>query len=464
MILQVYDSAHAMDLTAWKLYLAEQHTNGTPLSFLADCQPQTFQLTPQQIDLLPGTNHLWSDGSLELTTAEVFVDGDFLRTNDLSINFKSNQLCDLITIVTSQGATGQFPQGVLMQASGDTIHSDVYRPSWTASNNDLTATINLPTGLDFWDGGRYTVSVVAVDRNTGLRSPETLLTVPVMWANQAVPPEQVSYSLTTDTTVVEDEAYYEKVGDDYILVTPVGTENPSSEGWYTQNTTNYVTLTVIDEKDSDGDHTQAVRIALTPPTGSRETDVYDIYRMDIENPSLIGEGFPLTYTAVDEYAPFGKDVELKYRIAVRTVDGDVAFSDIDYEADCENIRFDWSGGSLELPYGNSVGDSFSKDTEIRKHMNGVSNGYWNQGVERKSSLSSSIIKIVQPRDIERARMLARYAGAVFVRLPNGSAFEADVQVTDLSIKNKAVTAVAFDATEIGLTQEFSLPTPFRLEE
>lgn len=424
----------------------------------------TLQITGSSLVHVHEEDEQTYTGDIELTTAEVLVDGDFLQTNDLSINFKSNQLCDLITIVTSQGATGQFPQGVLMQANGDTIHSDVYSPEWTESNGDLTSTINLPTGLDFWDGGTYTASVVAVDRTTGLRSPEVTLTVPVMWANQAVPPEQASYSLTTDTTVVEDEAYYEKVGDDYILVTPVGTENPSSEGWYTQNITSFVTLTVIDEKDSDGDHTQAVRIALTPPTGSRESDVYDIYRMDIENPSLIGEGFPLTYTAVDEYAPFGKDVELKYRIAVRTVDGDVAFSDIEYEADCENIRFDWSGGSLELPYGNTVGDSFSKDTEIRKHMNGVSNGYWNQGVERKSSLSSNIIKIVQPRDIERARMLARYAGAVFVRLPNGSAFEADVQVTDLSIKNEAVTAVAFDATEIGLTQEFSLPTPFRLEE
>ena len=441
--------------------LADLATSGT-LSFIVSASTGS-EPVPSEIKSVT----IIDQPTLQITGSSlvhVNEDGDFLRTNDLSIDFKSNQLCDLITIVTSQGATGQFPQGVLMQANGDTIHSDVYRPEWTASNSDLTATINLPTGLDFWDGGRYTVSVVAVDRTTGLRSPEATLIVPVMWANQAVPPEQASYSLTTDTTVVEDEAYYEKVGDDYILVTPVGTENPSSEGWYTQSITSFVTLTVIDEKDSDGDHTQAVQIALTPPTGSAETDVYDIYRMDIENPSLIGEGFPLTYTAVDEYAPFGKDVELKYRIAVRTADGDVAFSDIEYEAECESIRFDWSGGSLELPYGNTVGDSFAKDTEIRKHMNGVSNGYWNQGVERKSSLSSQIIKIIQPRDIERARMLARYAGAVFVRLPNGSAFEADVQVTDLSIKNEAITAVAFDATEIGLTQEFSLPTPFRMEE
>ena len=61
MILQIYDSAHAMDLTAWRLYLAEQNANGTPLSFLADCEPQTYQLTPEQIDAVFGINTIWSD-------------------------------------------------------------------------------------------------------------------------------------------------------------------------------------------------------------------------------------------------------------------------------------------------------------------------------------------------------------------------------------------------------------------
>lgn len=445
-----------MSVEAWKTYLASNPIQVVGLL----ATPQTYQLTPTEVSLLLGTNNIWADsGDVEVDTVEVTLDENQLHSNNLSLNVASNRLCDLITTIKSQGASGQFPQGVMMQANGDTIHSNVYSPAW---RNGI-ATIAMPTGLDFWDGGRYTVSIVAVDRTTGLRSPETMIDFVVSWANQAVSPVQYSYTLTTDTTVNVDEAYYEKVGNDYVLVIPEGTENPRSEGWYTQNTTSFVTLTVIDERDADGDHTQAVKIALTPPAGSSETDVYDIYRMDIEKPHLIGQGFPLTYTAVDEYAPFG-DSDLYYRIAIRTVDGDVEFSDIDYTAECENIRFDWSGGSLELPYGNAIGDSFKKDVDIRHHMNGNTNGYWNQSIERTSSLKSSIIKIVQPRDIERARLLARYPNAVFVRLPNGSAFTADVQVTDLSVKNKAVTAIAFDATEIDLTQEFSLPIPFRLEE
>ena len=339
-----------------------------------------------------------------------------LTAQPFSFVAETNALCDLIVIVTSQGAMGQFPQGMLMQASGDTIHSDVYSPMWTVSNDVYSATITLPSGLDFWNLGHYTLSVVAIDRNTGLRSNEVTASFGVDWANNAVDPE---------------------------------------DG---------ITLTVIDTVDEDGDHRQAVQIDLVPPTGSSQTDVYDIYRMDIENPHLIGEGFPLTHTTVDEYAPFGNETELHYRIALRTVDGDVAFTDMEYTAQCEHMRFDWEGGMLELPYGLSIADSFSKDSEIRQHMDGSSDGYWNQNIERKSALNSSIVKILQPEDIERTRQLARYAGPVFVRLPNGSAFEADVQVTDLSVTNKAVNAVAFDAVEIGLTSEFVLPTPFSIDE
>lgn len=398
-------------------------------------------------------------GIIEQPTLDITAPGT-LTAQPYSFTAESNTLCDLVVIVTSQGATGQFPQGLLMQAAGDTVHSDKYRPEWVNGS----ATITLPGGLNFWDGGRYTLSVVAIDRTTDLRSPEATATILVSWAHQAVAPVQLVYAATTDTEVDPDEAYYDLVDGEYVEVIPEGTENPSEEGWYTQDTASFVTLTVIDETDTDGDHTQAVQIGLTPPTGASETDVYDIYRMDVENPSLIGQGFPLTHVTVDEYSPFGTDVELRYRIALRTADGDVAFSDIDYSADCKNIRFDWSGGSLELPYGNAVGDSFSKDVDIRKHLDGSVSGYWNRGIERKSSLSSCIIKIMQPRDIERTRLLARYTGPVFVRLPNGSAFEADVQVTDLADRNKAVTAAEFDVTEIALTDEFLLPSPFILEE
>lgn len=335
-----------------------------------------------------------------------------LTAQPYSFTATSSRLCDLIVIVTAQGATGQFPEGTRIQANGDTVHSDVYSPSWSSNS----ATITLPENLDFWDGASYTLSVVAVDRETNLRSDEATSDTVVSWTNKAVDPD------------------------------------------------GFARLVPLDYLTDGGEHIQAVEIHLTQPTGSRASDVYDIYRMDGAKANLIGEGFPLDCTATDLYAPFSVDDELFYRIALRTVDGDVEFTDKSYTLESETVRFDWQGGSLELPYGITIGDNYKKDVEFRQHMDGSTEGYWNPNIERGASYSSSIIKLIQPEEINLARQLARYAGAVFVRTANGSAFTADVQVSDMSVKNKAVTAIAIDATEVGMTEEFMLESPYELED
>jgi hypothetical protein len=339
-----------------------------------------------------------------------------LTAQPVTFTATASSQCDLIVILTSKGAVGQFPQGVLRQTAGDTIHSDVYKPTWTASGNNFTATITLPGGLDLWDGGGYTLSVVAVDRATKLRSSERTADFKVAWANPAVSPEDAT------------------------------------------------TLTVQDTIDEDGIRTRAVEITLTAPTGASETDVYDIYRMDGDEVRLIGEGFPLEFTTVDTYAPFGTDEELFYRIALRTVDGDVEYDDVEYEFPCDSLRFDWAGGSLELPYNLAIGDKYAKDTDIRQHLDGSSDAYWNPNITRTASLKTDVVPLYQDREIEAVRRLARYPGAVFVRTPNGCAYEADVQVSDMSSSNKKLVAVSFDATQVGLTREFMLPIPFELEE
>lgn len=217
-----------------------------------------------------------------------------------------------------------------------------------------------------------------------------------------------------------------------------------------------VTLTPVDETDDNGLHHKAVIIDLTEPTNAEDTDVYDVYRMTGDGIQLVGEGLPLAVTVRDEYAPYGDELTHYYRIAVRTVDGSVAFADFEYEAGGDYLRLDWDGYALESDYSVSISDSYRKDVEIRKHINGETTGHWNKGVERKGSLSTDVIHLVQPNESALARNLARYAGPVFVRTPNGIAFEADVQVTELARKNLAVDSIAIDATEIGLTREFML--------
>ena len=415
---------------------------------------------------------------------------------------------DLIVIVTSQGASGQFPQGMMRQTSGDTIYSDVLIPEWETEyalsedtevldkryyeyvseeyvpvepdgtedpssegwyeeTGSLSANIEMPSPLDFWDLGTYSISVVAIDRQTGLRSDEQNAEFAVAWSHQAPSIEPTeTYTASADTVVNDNKNYYEydSETETYNVVDPVGTEDPSTEGWYEVSVTEYVTLTVIDNIDDSGFHHQAVQINLTPPPNYAQTDVYDIYRVTGDGARLVGQGFPLTYTATDEYAPFGEDLSNYYRIAVRTADGDMSFSDVEYVLEGEGIRIDWSGGFLEYPYGVSIADAYKKDVEIRRHLDGSIGGYWNQGIERNGSLNTAAIKVIQKSDIDLTRQLARYTGPAFVRTREGTAFEADVQITDLSTKNIAIMTIAIDAQEIDLTDEFMLPTPFVLEE
>lgn len=338
-----------------------------------------------------------------------------LTAQPVSFTATATTLSDLVVIVTSQGASGQFPTGMLMQTAGDTIHSNVYSPEWVwdSVNNVWGASITLPGGLDFWDMGKYSLSVVAIDRATGLKSNQILHEFSVEWAHQAPDPF------------------------DFVALIPIDT---------------------VDDNDF---HHQSVQIYLTPPTGSVTSDVYDIYRLNGDGAKLIGQSFPLTFVAMDDYAPFGDDLTLYYRIAIRTVDGDVAFADVEYVQDGSKIRFDWAAGTLELPYNLSVGDKYKKSMTTREHIDGGIDGYWNRNISRTASLNSDVISLTMQDEINAARQLARYSGPVFVRTPDGSAYEADVQVSDMSTDG-TLTKIAIDATEIDLTQEFILPTPFSL--
>ena len=102
-----------------------------------------------------------------------------------------------------------------------------------------------------------------------------------------------------------------------------------------------------------------------------------------------------------------------------------------------------------------MSDAFAKDVKVRKHLNGNRMASWNQGYDRTASLSTEIIKIAEIEKQEAVRALGEYAGPVFVRTPDGCAYEADVQVNGLDWEyNKPIMPVSFTATEITLSDAF----------
>ena len=316
----------------------------------------------------------------------------------------------LTVIVTSRGTDGDGPGGMVLQAEGDVVWSGVVLPEWSEG----AATVTLPEGLGFVDGTQYDISVTATDPATGLSSDEATGTFGVAWSHQA----------------------------------------PDPDG--------SVTATPIDTVDADGNHVQAVTLTLTAPTGSVETDVYDIYRLTGDGAQLIGQSWPLASTATDVYAPYGAGVEHAYRVACRTADGAVAWADVPYTMGGSALRIDWQGGTVELPYDLAISDGYSKDVDVHTYLDGSTDAFYNQGVKRTATLATNVLRLQDADTIAAVKALARFVGPAFVRTPDGSAYEADVQVTDLT-PTYELSAVSISATEVALTPAYTLP-PFEVDD
>lgn len=329
-----------------------------------------------------------------------------LTAQPLSFALTCNVAARIIATITADGIGGQDAAGIYDQYAGDAVWYADLLPVWTYANDVYSVTVTLDSGQPFVDGASYTLNVYAVDDSTGLQSEPVSAAFGVEWAHQAIAAD--------DSTV-----------------TP----------WQ------YV--------DNDGVHHITATIGIVAPDDALSTDVYDIYRYTADGAVLIGSGYADGDTATDEYAPFGTSVNLYYRIVTRTVDGDAEFAEIPYTLPCGVLRFDWPYGVLELPYNINISDSYSKDAARRMHRDGVQNVYWNPGVNRTAKYASELVRLDNQADIEAARQLARYPGAVFVRTPDGSAFAADVQVNELSTSG-VIQVVSLSITEIELTDDYKL--------
>lgn len=338
---------------------------------------------------------------LTITTPET------LTAQPLSISAECNEPCEVALVVTSHGIQGDYPDGVHTQVEGDTVFSDVFMPEWVAGIDTYTAQIALPTGLDFYDGATYAIACVATSGESGLSSDRQEAAFSVAWAHQA--------SIPPDT----------------------------------------ITVTPNDVTDEEGFRRLYAEIQLVAPAGAAETDLYDVYRVTADGPYLIARDVALDGLVTDYYAPYG-DGEHAYRVALRTADGDVEWTDYPYELACNVLRIDFNSQYIELPWNLTVGDAYTKDFEARAHLGSdTPQGYWNENITRQASFSTDVLRIQERSQIDTLHALARYAGSAFVRTPNGSAYQANIDVSGLDeTYNSGFVAVALDGQEIGLTEAY----------
>lgn len=327
-----------------------------------------------------------------------------------SLTLRCSAPADVALVIVSQGSQGEYPDGVKTQVEGDTVLSLGVRPEWTGSGDTelpYQATVTLPDGLDLWDGATYTIYATATDNETNLTSGVLASEFTVEWSHQAPKPA------------------------------------------------NGITLTPSDATDAEGFRVRKVEIQLSAPQSAAAGDRYEVYRVTPDGVYLIADDQEQDALVTDLYAPFGSGDHV-YRIAVRTADGDVDFDDYPYELDGGGLRVDFGSQYIELPWNVVLNDSFTKDFEARDHLGADKpEGYWNETVRRKASLSTDLIKVREASQAAMLRDLAQYDGPCFVRARNGVAFQANINVTGLDdVYNGEKIAVALDAEEVQLTSRY----------
>ena len=316
--------------------------------------------------------------------------------------YSSDPDTDLLVSVYSLGVARSAPDGDRDQLYSDVVWTASLSPSWVASGGSYSATVEIPPDADLVDGCTYAVGARVRDRATGLTSSAVdvglMPTFAVAWAHKAPKPSD-------DIAVTADA------------------------------------------------ESRLVEIALATPDGAAESDVYDVWRKTGTGYDAVAIDVPLDATVTDRLAPFGTEPDLEYRICLRTSDGDESFDDYPYSMGVDVLRIDFGGSFVELPYNVSMAGSWTKSFESRVHMDGSVGGYWDQGVARSGSFSSAIAR-PDAAQIEGLRALAMWHGAVFVRTPDGRAFQANVDVALDTTYESQIVGASLSVTEVDLTDEY----------
>ena len=370
-----------------------------------------------RVGVTVGTETVWSAYSNVSVSSRPLASvscSQSLSAQPLTITVGTDRPSSMAIVRVSSGAVvGSMPSGYIEQAQGDTIAHFALQPEWEAGGAlGYTADIELPTGLDFYDGCSYTVEAQLEDTANGLTSDVVETGFEVQWGHQAPQP-------TEDITVT-----------------------PSTE------------------VDSEGLVTRRVSIYLATPEPASANDTvepsdrYDVYRLVHGQPVLVASDIAFGTTVVDNFAPFGVG-EQAYRVACKTADGDVAWADYYYSLTCDKLRFDFSGQYLECPFNISVKDSYTKDFEAVQHLDGSIVGSWNSAVKRTANLETSLLKFTDPEQVALVKALAVEAAPVLVRTPDGDCYAANVTVSNLDRSaGSSLVAVSFSTEEVGLTSEF----------
>ena len=193
------------------------------------------------------------------------------------------------------------------------------------------------------------------------------------------------------------------------------------------------------------------------PEGYVEGDVFDAYRLSADRPEKIIDGGMFDTWYVDPFPAFGRLGG--HRIVSKSLYGDyitaenqLAWTDTD-EDDGDILQetgvvIEFGNEILRMPYNNAMDNRWQKDFQRTVYLGGSVQGDWNPGVTRDLSLTCDATNINDLDQIETIRDLAEYPGICHVRTPDGSSFNADIQVSESRPYDKKRVNYSFEIKKV----------------
>lgn len=191
------------------------------------------------------------------------------------------------------------------------------------------------------------------------------------------------------------------------------------------------------------------KITVTAPASAVLTDTVDIYRLSKDAPVLIVKGGEFGETYVDPY-PASKG---GYRAVDMTANGDYrgadkpAITDVDHGLVLDDIILTVPGyGEVSLPYNITLNSEWAKDFKRTAYLNGSIQGDWNPAVTRNVSIDTVLLK--DDPLIDDIRHIAELGEVCHVRTPDGSSYDANVQVSETGSYDTYMTQYTLKASKV----------------
>ena len=171
------------------------------------------------------------------------------------------------------------------------------------------------------------------------------------------------------------------------------------------------------------------------PTGYASGDTCDIYRLSADKPELIYKAATFGEVYVDPYPAIGENVG--HRLVFMTQNGDYITADnhsawLDFVDDAVideySLIVDFGGRQVILPYNINLSNRWTKDFKSTKYLGGAVQGDWNPAVMRTATYTTDLIS--DDATIRAVRELADYHGICHIRTPEGSSYNANVDVAE----------------------------------